>query len=93
MTIEEMHSRLDALLKTFPASGFDTVHDNAIAELKACAVEAGSLGMKSGQQLITILAAALKNRKTGGIADENIQVQLTAFGFYIKNFRAELPKS
>jgi hypothetical protein len=87
MTIDELHTKLDALIKGFPGSGFDTVADNAIADLDSCSGPAVELGMKSGQQLISNLVAALKTRKTGGNTDESVQLRLTALDFYVKKIQ------
>ena len=87
MTIEEVYVKLGDLLKGFPASGFDSVADSDIAELNALAGEVDKLGMKSGKQLIANLAETLKSRKTGGNADESVQVRLTALDFYVKNLQ------
>jgi hypothetical protein len=88
MTIDELHTKLDALIKGFPASGFDAVADNVVADLTSCSGQAVELGMKSGQQLISNLAEALKTRKTGGNTDESVQLRLTALDFYVKNIQS-----
>jgi hypothetical protein len=88
MTIDELHTKLDVLLKGFPASGFDTVADNVMAELGSFASQAAELGMKNGKILIDNLTTALKARKTGGNADESVQVRLTALDFYVKKIQS-----
>jgi hypothetical protein len=88
MTVDELETKLDAMLKEMPSSGFDAVADTVIADLKTCTGQAGELGMKSGQQLLENLATALKTRKTGGNTDESIQVRLTALDFYVKKLQS-----
>ena len=87
MTIEEFKTKLDALLKGFPASGFDTVVASEIAELDNFYKEAGKLEMQSGKKLISNLIEALKTRRAGGNADESVQVRLTALEFYVQNLQ------
>ena len=87
MAIAEICDKLNTLLKGFPASGFDSVADSVVGELDALAGEVEQLGMKSGKQLLSNLAGALKTRKSGGNTDESVQVRLTALEFYIKNLQ------
>ena len=87
MTIEEFQTRLDALIKEFPASGFDAVSDSAIADLANCIGESENLGMNSGKKLISNLLEALKTRKSGGNSDESVRVRLVALEFYLKNLQ------
>jgi hypothetical protein len=88
MTIDELHTKLDALLKGFPASGFDAVADNVVADLESLAGPAAELGMKNGKMLIDNLVTTIKARKTGGNADESVQVRLTALDFYVKKIQS-----
>ena len=88
MTIEEFQTKLNGLLKEFPASGFDTVSDNVITELVKCGDEAEDLSMKSGKKLITNLVDAVKTRKIGGNTDESVQIRLVALDFYQKNLQS-----
>ena len=88
MTLEELYTKLDTLLKGLPASGFDALDGAAAAGLNACAVEADGLGMKSGRQLIANLAEALTNRQNGGGSDESVQLRLTALDFYVKKLQS-----
>jgi hypothetical protein len=87
MTLEELYTKLDGLLKGLPPSGFDAVDGGVIDGITACAAEAEGLGMKSGKQLIVNLAEALKNRQSGG-SDESVQLRLTALDFYIKKLQS-----
>lgn len=87
MTIEEFQTKLNALLKGFPASGFDTVTYKEIAELDSIGSEADILGMQLGKKVVSNLAEALKTRKSGGNTDESVQVRLTALDFYVKNLQ------
>jgi hypothetical protein len=88
MTIDELHEKIDALLKGFPASGFDAVADTVVTELDSLAGQAAELGIKNGKMLIDNLATALKARKTGGNTDESVQVRLTALDFYVKKIQS-----
>ncbi|MDR2211139.1 MAG: hypothetical protein LBO65_06710 [Spirochaetaceae bacterium] len=88
MTIDELRSKFDALIQTFPASGFDSVPDSTIAELETCGAEAEKLGMPSGKKLTENLVAALRARKTGGNTDESVQVRFTAMDFYVKKLQS-----
>jgi len=88
MTIEEFQTKLNALLKELPGSGFDTVPDNLINDLIKIEGEADSLVMKSGKKLVSNLAEALKTRKSGGNSDESVQVRLVALDFYLKNLQS-----
>jgi hypothetical protein len=87
MTFEEFQTKLDGLIKGFPASGFDSVSDSVITELSSFGDEAGNLGMKSGKTLIFNLVDALKTRKIGGNTDDSVQVRLVALDFYLKNLQ------
>ena len=87
MSIEELKSRLDTLLKGFPASGFDAVADSTVAELETIHNESENLGMKSGQKLISNLLESLKTRKSGGNSDDSVKVRLVALDFYVKNLQ------
>ena len=88
MTIEEFQNRLNTLLTDLPASEFDTVADNVIAELSEFSSKADSLGMKSGKKLISNLTEALKTRKAGSNTDDSVQIRLTALDFYLKNLQS-----
>jgi hypothetical protein len=88
MTVDELETKLDAVLKEMPASSFDAVADTVIADLEACTGQAGELGIKSGKQLLENLVTALKIRKTGGNTDESVQIRLTALDFYVKKLRS-----
>jgi hypothetical protein len=88
MTIDEVHTKLDALLKGFPASGFDAVADTVVADLSSCSAQATDLGMTNGQKVINNLVEALKTRKTGGNTDESVQLRLTALDFYVKKLQS-----
>ena len=88
MTIEEFQIKLDALLKGFPASEFDTVVASEIAGLDNFFKEADNLDMQSGKKLISNLIEVLKTRRAGGNTDESVQVRLTALDFYIKNLQS-----
>jgi hypothetical protein len=88
MTVDELETKLDAVLKEIPSSGFDAVTDTVIAELDACIGCAGELGIKNGKQLLENLVAALKSRKTGGNTDESVQVRITALDFYVKKLQS-----
>jgi hypothetical protein len=89
MTIEELQNKLDTLLRNLPASGFDSVSDNAIEELEDFSSQADALGMQSCKKLILNLQETLKTRKTGGNTDESVQLRLTALDFYIKNLKSD----
>jgi len=88
VTREELHTKLAALNKGFPVSGFDTVADSVIADLGACAGEAEKLGMKSGKEVIDNLITVLKARKTGGKTDESVMIRLTALEFYVDKLKS-----
>ena len=88
MTIKEFQIKLDALLKGFPASGFETITYKEIAELDKLYGETDDLRMELGKKLIFNLAEALKTRKSGGNTDESVQVRLTAMDFYLKNLQS-----
>jgi len=88
VTREELHSKLDALNKGFPISGFDTVSDSVIADLSSCAGEAAGLGMKSGKEVLDNLINVLKTRKTGGNTDDSVMVRLTALEFYLQKLQS-----
>jgi hypothetical protein len=90
MTIEELQSKLDSLIKGFPAGGFDSVSDNAITELNSYCEESGNLSMRSGQKLISNLMDAIKTRKIGGNTDESVQIRLVALDFYLKNLQNDV---
>ena len=87
MNIEEMHTKLNALLDKLPASGFDTIADSDISELESLIGEADSLGMKSGKQLTANLVQALKTRKNGENTDESVQLRITALDFYAQKLQ------
>ena len=87
MTIEEFQTKLDNLLKGFPASGFDSVPDSTITELNSFGEEADNLSMRSGQKLISNLTDTLKTRKIGGNTDDSVKVRLVALDFYLKNLQ------
>jgi hypothetical protein len=89
MTIGEVHSKLDALIKGFPESGYESVPDSVIAELDSFVPEAAGLGMKSGKELIENLVKSLKTRKTGGNTDDSVLVRATALDFYLQNLPNE----
>ncbi|GHV84709.1 hypothetical protein AGMMS50230_03170 [Spirochaetia bacterium] len=88
MTIEEVYTKLDTLLKGLPASGFDVVADGVADDFSSCSSEAESLGMKCGKQLIINMVDALKDRKNGGKSDESVLVRLTALDFYVKKLQS-----
>ena len=88
MTIEEFQTKLNALIKELPTSGFDTVPDNIINDLINIESEADHLVMQSGKKLVTNLAEALKIRKSGGNSDESVHVRLVALDFYLKNLQS-----
>ena len=91
MTIDEMHGKLDAIIKGFPASGYESVADSIIADLNALAGEADGLGMKSGKEVIINLAESLKIRKAGGNTDDSVLVRLTALDFYVSTLKTAAP--
>jgi len=87
VTIEEFQTKLDALIKTLSASGFDAVPDSVIADLTDIEKESDNLGMKSGKKLVSNLIDALKTHKAGGNSDESVQVRVVALDFYLKNLQ------
>jgi len=88
VAIQDLQNKLDALIKEFPSSGFDTVPDSTIANLGAYAGEAEGLGMKSGKEVIDNLIAVLKARKTGAKTDDSVITRLTALEFYIDKLKS-----
>jgi hypothetical protein len=84
-TVEELRETLEALSKKIASAG-----EGAVAELDnvgKVAAEAGSLGMKSGKQLLDNLVASLQAVKDGKSHADSIQVRLTALDFYLNKIR------
>jgi hypothetical protein len=87
MSVEELQTRLDAILKGLPVSGFDATSDSVIADLAACIAQAEGMGMKTGKEVIENLTNSLKTRKTGGNTDDSVLVRLTALEFYVQKMK------
>jgi hypothetical protein len=88
MKIEELCGKLTGLVASLPASGFDTIGDDIIAELESCVSAADGAGAHEGKKLIENLASVLKTRKQGGSTDESVSIRLTALDFYIKKLQS-----
>jgi len=88
MTFEELQTRLEAMIKGFPASDFISVDESIHTELNQLVGNADDLGMTSGKKLISNLLEALKTRKSGGNSDDSVQVRLVALEFYLKNLQS-----
>jgi hypothetical protein len=88
VAIQDLQSKLEALIKGLPVAGFDAVPDSTIADLSSYAGEAEGLGMKSGKEVLDNLIKTLKTRKTGGNTDDSVMVRLTALEFYIDKLKS-----
>jgi hypothetical protein len=87
MSIEELQTKLDTIIKEFPISGYDAISDSTMTGLHTCADEAEKLGMKSGKEVLENLIATLKTRKAGGNTDDSVMVRLTALEFYVQKLK------
>jgi len=87
MSIEELQTKLDAIIKEFPISGFDAIPDSTMADLNTCAGEAGKLGLKSGKEILDNLIAKLELRRAGKNTDDTVLVRLTALEFYVQKLK------
>ncbi|MDR0402147.1 MAG: hypothetical protein LBH35_01000 [Treponema sp.] len=88
MTIEELCGKLVRVVSELPASGFDAVSDDVVAELDGCASAAGTTGAHEGKKLIENLVSVLKTRKEGGSSDDSVSIRLTALDFYVKKLQS-----